>query len=356
MNENFNEKNLIDESAEKNSAENFDEKNSEKKFDAENSAKENFSKKNFVDESAENFDEALPPVGEKTALVSIVGRPSAGKSTFLNTASGEKISIVSPVPQTTRNAIRGIVNTSLGQIVFIDTPGLHLSEKKFNIKLSKIAGDNIKESDCILYILDSTREHSDEEKMIASILKPFQKKIVAAINKTECTSANPGRSREFLEAEFPELDKNRIVEISAKEDKNVNEVLKAIFSLATESPHLYPEEFYTDQEVDFRISEIIRGKAIERLEQELPHAIYVGILDMKMQGEKLLKVRAAIYVERESQKGIVIGKGASMIKEIRVESIKECRKIFPYRVDIDLQVKVDKNWRQKDHVLNKITR
>lgn len=299
-------------------------------------------------------DTEIQKAGPKTALVSIVGRPSAGKSTFLNTASGEKVSIVSPVPQTTRNAIRGIINTSLGQLVFIDTPGLHLSEKKLNLKLSNIAQENIKESDAILYIIDSTRPHNEEEEMIASLLIPHKDKVVIAINKTEDSKSNALNSRSFIQKNFPDFPSERIIEISAKEDKNINEVLKALFNLAKEEPHLYPEEFYTDQEVDFRIAEIIRGQAINRLEQELPHAIYVEISDLKMQTPKLLKVLAYIYVERESQKGIVIGKGASMIKTIRVESIKECRKIFPYKVDIDLRVKVDKNWRQKDKVLNKI--
>lgn len=304
----------------------------------------------------ENEEETVSPVGEKTALVSIIGRPSAGKSTFLNTASGEKISIVSPVPQTTRNAIKGIVNTSLGQLVFVDTPGLHLSEKKLNLKLSKTASDQIKDSDAVLYILDSTREQGEEEEMICSMVKPFASKLVIAINKTDDERSSPAMVKLFLERQFPSFPQNRIIEISAREDKNINEVLKALYDLAPVAPHLYPEEYYTDQEVEFRISEIIRGKAIEQLEQELPHAIYISIEDLKMATEKLLKVRACVCVERESQKGIVIGKGASKIKTIRVESIKECRKIFPYRVDIDLQVKVDKNWRQKDAVLNKILR
>ena len=121
----------------------------------------------IVNEETDEF--IVEPAGPKTALVSIVGRPSAGKSTFLNTATQETVSIVSAVPQTTRNAIRGIVNTSIGQLVFIDTPGLHLSEKKFNLKLTAIAEENIKDSDEILYILDSTRDHTDEEEMIANI-------------------------------------------------------------------------------------------------------------------------------------------------------------------------------------------
>lgn len=302
----------------------------------------------------ESSQEVLQTVGEKTALVSIVGRPSAGKSTFLNTASGEKISIVSSVPQTTRNAIRGIVNTSLGQLVFVDTPGLHLSEKKLNLKLTQIASEQIKDSDAILYIIDSTRNHNEEENLIAQMLKEFSSKLVIAINKIEDSRANVSAARKFISETFPDFPKERIIEMSAKTDQNVNAVLKALYDLSPVAPHLYPEEYYTDQEVGFRISEIIRGQAINRLEQEVPHAIYVKIENMKMQNPNLLKVMAVIFVERESQKGIVIGKGASMIKTIRLESMKECRKIFPYKVDLDLQVKVDKNWRQKDFVLNRI--
>lgn len=308
-----------------------------------------------MNEENEEYEQQ-PPIGPKTALVSIIGRPSAGKSTFLNTASGEKISIVSSVPQTTRNAIKGIVNTSYGQLVFIDTPGLHLSDKKLNLKLTKIASDQIEESDVILYIIDATRDHGEEEELIAKMALPFAKKLVIAINKTEDPLAKTKDAHAFVNKLFPNFPQEHVVEMSAKDDVNVNDVLKAIYDLSPVAPHLYPEEYYTDQEVEFRISEIIREQAINRLEQELPHAIYISIEDMKMSGPNHLKVRAYICVERDSQKGIVIGKGASMIKTIRVESIKACRKIFPYRVDLDLQVKVDKNWRQKDYVLDKILR
>lgn len=301
-----------------------------------------------------NNEEEIPPVGPKTALVSIIGRPSAGKSTFLNTASGEKISIVSSVPQTTRNAIRGIVNTSLGQIVFVDTPGLHESEKKFNLKLTDIAREQIEESDAILYLIDTTRPCGDEESLIQNMAYPYKEKLVIGLNKIDDPKSNVDEAMFFINDKMPGFPKERIFKISAKDDTNINDVLRSLYDLAPVAPHLYPEEFYTDQEVEFRIAEIIREQAINRLQQELPHAIYINVQDMEMKSPNHLAVRAFICVERDSQKGIVIGKGAQMIKTIRVESIKECRKIFPYRVDLDLQVKVDKNWRQKDHVLDKL--
>jgi len=295
-----------------------------------------------------------PPIGDKTALVTIIGRPSAGKSTFLNTASGEKISIVSEMPQTTRNAIRGIVNTSLGQIVFVDTPGYHESEKKMNLKMRTIVADQLLSADSVLYVIDSTKVCGSEESLITGLLKEHQNKIVVAVNKIDQKNSRPQDVRNFLKKELPDLDSAKIIDVSAKEDKGINEVLRAIYDLAPVGPHLYPEEFYTDQEVDFRIAEVIREQAINRLEDEIPHCLYIQIADMEMKTPNKMWCRAFICVEKESQKGIVIGKGASMIKTIRVESIKQLRKIFDYKIDLDLQVKVDKNWRQNDLRLNKL--
>ena len=293
-----------------------------------------------------------PPVGAKTALVTIIGRPSAGKSTFLNTASGEEIAIVSSYPQTTRNAIRGIVNTSLGQLVFVDTPGYHDSEKKMNLRMKALVTDRLDDADCILYVVDSTRACGEEEKAIAALLKPLAKKVVIAINKTDDAHAKPQDARQFVQEALP--DAYKIVPMSAKDDSGVDDVLRALFDIAPEGPHLYGEEFYTDQEVDFRIAEVIREQAMIRVSQEIPHAIYVKIADMEMRSPNEMWVRAFLCVERESQKGILIGKGANLIKTIRLESNKKLRRIFPYRIDLDLQVKVDKNWRQKDSRLDKL--
>lgn len=297
---------------------------------------------------------AAETVGDKTALVTIIGRPSSGKSTFLNTASGQMVSIVSAVPQTTRNAIKGIVNTSLGQLVFVDTPGYHDSNKKMNLRMRNIVADQLENADAILYVIDSTRKCGDEEKLIAALLKGHEKKTVVAINKIDEKGSDTKEPRDFLSEQLPELDQKNIISISAKADEGVDDVLLALYSMAPVAPHLYPEEFYTDQEVDFRIAEVIREQAINRLEQEIPHCLYVQIADLEMRTPSKMWCRAFICVEKESQKGIVIGKGASMIKDIRIASIKQLRKIFDYKIDLDLQVKVDKNWRQNDMRLDKL--
>lgn len=299
--------------------------------------------------------ETAAPTEKKSAVVAIIGRPSAGKSTFLNTASGEKVSIVSPIPQTTRNAVRGIVNTSLGQLVFVDTPGYHDSEKKLNLRLKAMASDQLEAADAVLYVVDATRAPGHEEQLTAELVAPCTKKVVVAVNKIDLKEADPTATRAFVRQALPSLEEDRILDISAEKDTGIDDVLRALYKIAPEGEPLYPEEFYTDQEVDFRIAEIIREQAINRLYEEIPHAIYVDIADMEWRRDgKELWVRAFLCVERESQKGMVIGKGANMIKTIRLESIRQLREIFPYRIDLDLQVKVDKNWRQKDPVLNRI--
>ena len=295
-----------------------------------------------------------PPVGPKTALVTIIGRPSAGKSTFLNTAAGEPVSIVSAVPQTTRNAIRGIVNTSYGQLVFVDTPGYHDSEKKMNLRMRQIVADQLKDSDLILYIIDTTRNCAEEERLITQLLESHQDKIVIALNKIDSAKPLLEHVQKFIKANLPNVSENRILQISAKNDVGINEVLKALYEMAKEGPHLYSEEFYTDQEIDFRIAEVIREQAINRLDEEVPHAVYVQIADLERRGPSKMWCRAFLCVEKDSQKGIVIGKGAQMIKTIRLESLKALKEIFDFKIELDLQVRVDKNWRQRDATLNKL--
>ena len=291
-----------------------------------------------------------------SGVVTIIGRPSAGKSTFLNTASGEKVSIVSSIPQTTRNAIRGIVNTTKGQIVFIDTPGYHKSEKKLNLKLQEIAKTRLEEGDAVLYLIDLSREFGEEEKNICSLLIPLQNKTVIGLNKADLASAKTELVKKELLRLLPDIPQERIFEISALKDKGINEILSLLIELLPEGEALYPEDIYTDQDVVFRITEIIREQAILHTREEIPHALYAGVEDAEMRKNgKELWVRAFLYVEKESQKARLIGKGAAVIKSIRIKSMAELRKIFPYKVQLDLQVRVNKNWRQKDNIIKKIS-
>jgi len=286
----------------------------------------------------------------KAAFVAIIGRPSAGKSTLVNKICGEKVSIVSAVPQTTRDAIRGIVTREQGQLVFVDTPGRHKSEKKFNIKLSEISAKAVEDSDLVLYVVDATRPPGPEEIEIASLLAPYSGRTVAAINKIDDKNADTAKAREFISQYLPELFSNalpqRCREVSAKTGEGVEPLLEVLYAMAPEGEAFYGAEYYTDQEVDFRIAEIIREKAINRLRDEIPHALRVEIADTKFDenaenGRGKLWARAFILVERESQKGIVVGKGGLMIRAIRLAALKELDRIFDWKIELDLRVKAE---------------
>jgi GTP-binding protein Era len=282
----------------------------------------------------------------KAAFVVVIGRPSAGKSTLVNKICGGKVSIVSAIPQTTRDAIRGICTREQGQLVFVDTPGRHKSEKKFNIKLSEISAKAVEDSDLVLYVLDATRPPGPEEIEIAALLASHQGRTIAAINKIDDKNADTGRAREFISQYLPGLSSN-ILQVSAKTGEGVEALLEALHAMTPEGEAFYDAEYYTDQEVDFRIAEIIREKAINRLREEIPHALRVEIADTKLDanaenGRGKLWARAFIIVERESQKGIVVGKGGLMIRAIRLAALKDLNRIFDWKIELDLRVKADK--------------
>jgi GTPase len=289
----------------------------------------------------------------KSAFTAIIGRPSVGKSTLLNKMCGQKVAIVSKVPQTTRNAIKGIVSREEGQLVFVDTPGRHTSEKKMNKKLMEVSARALMDSDLVLYVLDALRAPGQEEEEITALIAPLSKKTVIAVNKMDAQGADFNRAKEFLALRLPSVASDNIFAISAETGSGIDELLRALFDLAPEGQPLYGDEYYTDQETGFRIAEIIREQAINRLRQELPHSLYVDIADMEFKEEKLW-VRAFIIVERESQKGMVVGKGGEMIKAIRLASLKELKKIFDWKIDLDLRVKTGKDWRHNDYTLKKI--
>jgi GTP-binding protein Era len=290
----------------------------------------------------------------KSALVGIVGRPSAGKSTLLNRLCGAKVSIVSPVPQTTRNRVRGILNRPAGQLVFMDTPGFHLSEKKFNRYLTDLVSVTIGDSDIVLYLVDGTRPVGDEERALLERLRSSAKPCLVAVNKSD----RKGRFWQEVRSSIAEsLPGAAVHEISALEGSGVEEVAEHLLAMAPEGDQLYPEEYYTDQDPAFRIAEIIREKAISHTRAELPHALYVRLEDLEMDeaGDRL-HVRGFILVERETQKGIVVGRGGEKIKTIVREAEEDLRVIFPYDVVLDLRVKVDRDWRKRDPLLKKLIR
>jgi GTP-binding protein Era len=339
------------------------------------------------------MEPAMTEDRKKAAFAAVVGRPSAGKSTLVNRFCGEKVAIVSPVPQTTRNAIRGILNRPEGQLVFVDTPGRHASERKFNKKLLEVSDRSLAEADLRLYVLDASRSPGPEEEEAAKALGGMTATLAAAVNKIDAPGADPARAAAFLADRLPALPPERVFPVSALSGGGVEALVSCLFGMAPAGEPFYPPEYYTDQETAFRISEIIRGEAINRLRQELPHALYVEVADMELKqanpgagteagpaaaapgtpepdvpgsenpapgtgkpaGRERLWVRAFIIVERESQKGMVVGKGGAMIKAVRLAALKELDRIFDWKIDLDLRVKTGKDWRHNDAVLRRIT-
>lgn len=285
----------------------------------------------------------------KSAFISVVGRPSSGKSTLTNLLAGHKLSIVSPVPQTTRNRIRGIVTTARGQLVLLDTPGYHLSERRMNLKMRDVAIQALEESDLVLYVLDTTRDPGEEEAAIADKVAQCSVPVVAALNKIDaCKDLGP--SRAFVATRLPGAT---VVEISALQGDGRETLLDTLYNLAPEGDLHYDDEMYTDQSPEFRISEILREKAINAASAEVPHCLYVEIADLEMREEpyRHLWVRGFLVVEREGQKGILVGRGGDKIRAILADATRECLEVFPYPVKLDVRVRVRPKWRNSEDTL-----
>ena len=288
----------------------------------------------------------------KAAFVGLVGRPSSGKSTLINRICGQKVSIISPVPQTTRNRVRGIYSSDRGQLVFVDTPGFHLSEKKINVHLKELATRTLSEVEIVLYLIDVSRPPGDEERALIELLRDLEKKVIIALNKIDVEEGHV----EETQAELRQtLSQAPIQLVSALTGRGVDALLDVIWERAPEGQRMYPDDYYTDQSPEFRIAEIIREKAILQTRQEVPHSLFVDISDMEMKdGDSYLWVRGFIYVERETQKGIVVGKGGEKIKNIVRSAEQECNELFPYRVKLDIRVKTKPKWRKDEGLLKKL--
>lgn len=292
----------------------------------------------------------------KCASVAIIGRPSVGKSTLVNTICESKVSITSPTPNTTRNAIRGIYTDSRGQLIFTDTPGYHVSEKKFNKRMLEIATESLEDCDAVIYLVDATRSPGTEEDTISYMLSALKTPVICVINKKDVISSKQYEEFEnYLKNNMPG---RKIMTVSALEDEGIDELLIELFNISPEGDLLYDQDARTDQNLEFRISEIIREKAMGTVRAEIPHSIFVEIADMEYNEEQSsVWIRAFIIVERESQKGIVVGKGGENIKKIRVASFKEIKRIFPIlKLQLDLRVKVDEKWKSNDITLSRVFR
>ena len=290
----------------------------------------------------------------KSGFVTIIGRPNVGKSTLMNHLIGQKIAITSNKPQTTRNRIQTVyTDMERGQIVFLDTPGIHQAKNKLGEYMVNVAEHTLGEVDVILWLVEASNFIGAGEQHIIKQLKKTKTPVILVINKVDTVERD--KVLEFIDTYRKVYDFAEIVPASALRGQNTDTVLDMIFKYLPYGPMFYDEDTITDQPERAIVSEIIREKALHALDDEIPHGIAVYVDRMKeRKNQNIIDIDATIVCERDSHKGIVIGKGASMIKTIRIESLKQLRKIFDYKIDLDIQVKVVKNWRQRDPILNKL--
>lgn len=281
----------------------------------------------------------------KSGFIAIVGRPNAGKSTLLNALIKEKIAIMTDTPNTTRNNIAGILTTPKAQFVFVDTPGIHKPQQQLGRVLNKNAYTAMEDCDVIAWIVDITQRFGPGDEFILNRIKTLHKPVLLLVNKIDKLS-----KEKILQALMDwqrRYDFDEIIPISAKENDNLDEVLETIRGYLPEGEALYPDEMKTDHDENFRICEIIREKILNKTEEEIPHSIAVVLEKKEFKDEKWF-IDALIIVDRDSQKGILIGKQGSMIKDIRVASQRELKKMLGYPIDLELYVRVEKNWRNKE--------
>jgi GTP-binding protein Era len=286
----------------------------------------------------------------------LVGRPNVGKSTFLNSIFGKKLSIISQVPQTTRFSIRAIYNDERGQIVFIDTPGIYLSNKHLVKFLSSRSFSAKDEADMVIYMVDISRSPGKEEQEVLESLRDFKGPVIMLLNKRDLGQQYAddyiGLWKQTVEDKNDKL--KYFIPISSLEKKGLDDALSAIFENLPQSPPLYPPDIESDLPDKLFISDIIREKIFAHMKKEVPHSVAVKVDAIEERKNNVLFIQATIIVERGSQKAIVIGKRGNMLKEVGREARTELEKIFEKRIFLDLWVKVHKNWQKDIHTLKEL--
>jgi GTP-binding protein Era len=286
-----------------------------------------------------------------SGFVSVVGRPNVGKSTLVNGLVGEKVTITSDRPQTTRNTIRGVLTTDDSQLVFVDTPGLHKPRNALGARLNSLVEGSIVDADAVLFVLDATQPIGPGDRRIAERLAQTGTPVVVVVNKIDAAT----QSQTILQLEEAgSWDFAAYVPISALKDDGLDRVVAELKGQLTEGPFFFPAEMRTDQPDRFLAAELVREKYLSRLREELPHSVAVVVEDIETRDDGVVVVPATVYVERESQKGIVIGKGGELAKSVGSEARVELERLFGAKVFLDLRVKVEKDWQRFDHALDRL--
>ena len=287
----------------------------------------------------------------RTVFVTIAGRTNADKSSLLNAIVGEKIASVSSKPQTTRTRITGIRNIGDVQLVFFDTPGLHKPVNKLSEHMLNTVKESVSDIDAVVFMMDCTRKINEQELNLLKSMNASKMPIILGLNKIDLL-----RSKDELAPVIADLtskiDFQAVVPMSVSENSGIDIMIDEISKLAEESPHYFPDDMITDQPERVLAAEMIREKLLELLSDEVPHGIAVGVEEMKEREDKdILDISAVIYCERDSHKGIVIGKGGSMLKKASTAARIELEDFFQIKVNLQCWVKVKEDWRNKEGII-----
>ena len=287
---------------------------------------------------------------KKSGFVTLIGRPNVGKSTLMNRLIGQKIAITSNKPQTTRNKIQTVYTCEQGQIVFLDTPGIHKAKNKLGDYMVNVAQHTLSEVDVILWLVEPSTFIGAGERHIIDQLKKTKTPVILVINKTDTVKREEILT--FIDAYRKELEFAEIVPVSALKGDNTQDLIDSIFKYLPYGPMFYDEDTVTDQPQRQIVSELIREQALRCLDEEIPHGIAVSIDQMKWRADdSIVDIDATIVCERDSHKGIIIGKGGSMLKKIGSRARKEIEDLLETQVNLKLWVKVKKDWRDSDFLL-----
>lgn len=284
----------------------------------------------------------------KSGFVTLIGRPNVGKSTLMNCLIGQKIAITSNKPQTTRNKIQTVYTSEEAQIVFVDTPGIHKAKNKLGDYMVNLAERTLKEVDVILWLVEPSNFIGAGERHIIEQLKKANTPVILVINKIDTVKNEELFG--FIDTYRKEMEFHEIVPVSALKNKNTEELIHCIIKYLPYGPAFYDEDTITDQPQRQIVAEMIREKALRSLEEEIPHGIAVTIEKMKWRG-KIVDIEAVIICERESHKGIIIGKQGAMLKKIGSSARRDIENLLESKVNLQLWVKVKKDWRDSDLLL-----
>lgn len=288
----------------------------------------------------------------KSGFISIIGRPNVGKSTFLNKVIGQKISIMSDKAQTTRNKIQGVLTKDDFQMIFIDTPGIHKPKHRLGDFMMKVAENTLNEVDAVLFMINADEGFGKGDQFIIDRLKQVKSPVFLIINKIDLVT--PEKLLEIIDEYKDKGDFEEIIPISALQGNNVNHLLNELLKHLPDGPQYYPADQVTDHPERFVITELIREKALHLTREEVPHSIAVAMENMETRKDGVILVQATIITERSSQKGIIIGKQGSMLKNIGQQARKDIETLLGSKVYLELWVKVKKDWRNRQSQLHEL--